>query len=402
MGLKARLEALNPNAPVVRFIDRIIKFCPIPPRPQIRGTTITYGYLKISRRKGEYIVLATMFMMILLILYGVIWGMVPIIIKESAPYPTGTYIPPGGLVIDRDFVLSTRAPPSTPQQVSGFWMEGNEKLVIRDCTVSVRSLIYLRGFANLTIINVRMVPYAVIYASDNAFVKMVNVTNWGTSWSGDATYLYLIYYGGVIARDNSRVWIENSRLAGTIKGITMNEWLAGVIKDSPNAEVTVLNTEFIGLGKTAVRLSQPITKTEFKWGEPISMTLRLENVGNETLNFFEIDHFYITAYEYGRETEESFTLYKYIPTLPEFRFPLKIEPGGAIVQTLTLRNDGSTPFSILRIEGPKVIHTNTWWNTSLEPGKYWIHGSINSRALSLSFGCGPKYVATISEEKWQG
>ena len=131
------------------------------------------------------------------------------------------------------------------------------------------------------------------------------------------------------------------------------------------------------------------------------MTFRLENVGNETLSFSsDTERFGITVSDEG--PRDNVTLYGYRPPLPEFRLPAKLGPGEAFVQTLTLLGDGSTPLSILRVnrEANKFVHTNTWWNSSLNPGKYRIQGVIDSRSLELHVS-GGQYEVTITEEKWQ-
>jgi len=339
-------------------------------------------------------------------------------------------LPLGGLtVIDRDFALTHREPREVPPHpggwptTMGFWLEGNDKLVIRDCTIYTSAgygpahlqmpygdyaeTIFVKDFANLTIINVRMIPKVFITVMGNASLKMINVTNYQYAWESHSSYNppqpgvhSLFTMGGVRAYDNSKVWVENSRIAAVSRE---SQGLAGICKESPNAKITVLNTEFIGPKKyTALKVNATISKTEYKWGEPISMTFRLENVGEETLNFFSngTDGFNIIAHENGAP-KENVTLYWYKPTLPEFRLPPELGPGEVVVQTLTLLSDGLTPFSILRGEGPVVVRTNTWWNSSLNPGKYLIEGTFRTRALELATGCGT-YLVTISQERWQG
>jgi len=396
MGLKARLEALNRDAPVVRFLNLISRTCRIPPHPRIRD-------MPTMR------ILASATAVTLVLAAGLIATMPP--------------LPLGGLtVIDRNSVLPPRAPPSWPAHPSGkpwggeFYLVGDEKLVIRDCTIYTElgygppdmqvsyygyaSGIHVWDFANLTMINVTVVPSIGIQVSGNASLKMVNVTNWSTNWvshlqdNPPQLGVYSMGYGGgVIAYDSSSVWIENSRMGGVSRDFF-----------ATGAKITVMDSWFARSRKyTAVKVNATISKTEYKWGEPISMTLSLENVGEETINFFSngTDRFDIVAREYGKDPEGNLTFYRYSPTLPEFRFPSKLEPREAVVQTLTLLNDGSTPFLILRKEGTIVIKTNTWWNSSLNPGKYWLQSSIYSKQLELAVECGT-YLVTISEERWQG
>ena len=395
MGLKARLEALNPDARVLKFLDHISKTCRIPPNPRIQAMPMPK-------------LLATAVAMGILMMAG---------LMATAPPPLA--VPLGG-VIDEDFILPNRNPPSWPPHPSGgppgggFWMVGHETLVIRDCTMYTTGSavccddgtlkppgglevpyggyaigITLEDFANLTMINVRVYPAIDISVMGNAYLKMVNVTNYHPGWTshyhmGQPGVVSMTSSSGVIGvRDNARAWVENSKVAAVGAGATVtNSWLAS------------------SMGYTAVKVKGTMEKTEFEWGEPISMTLSLENVGETALNFTgDKDYFKIIAYEYAEG--EKYTVYRYRSVQPEFLFPSRLGPGEAIVQAFTLRGDGSTPFEIVIQDGARRIVTGQWWNSSLDPGRYTVEGVIVSESLDLALSCGG-YVVTITEERWQG
>jgi hypothetical protein len=160
------------------------------------------------------------------------------------------------------------------------------------------------------------------------------------------------------------------------------------------------------IGNTAVKVSASIDKTVYKWGEPISMAFRLENVGDTTLNFTDGDYFDVCAYNVATSVYdktgslEKAALYLYRSTSPRHRFPAQLRPGETILQTLTLMDDGSTPFMIRQLDGPMVLTTNTWWNSSLGPGEWVIHGGVESWPLEFGAKCGES-VIMITDEKWQ-
>jgi len=376
MGLKARLEALNRDASIVRFLNFIPRVCPIPPSLRIQAMPMTR-------------LLASATAVTLLLAAGMIATMPPLLM--------GPFVE----VIDKDFVLTHRGPrwaERGPHQM-GFWLEENDTLVIRNCTIYTMrfyappelgvykygedtSVIYMQGFANLTMINVKVVPYVDIWLSGHASVKMINVTNWSPAWFHEGEGLYwLVYEGSVHLQGNSRAWIEDSHIAGAAKD-----------PFSPHAEVLVKDTWFAGSsrygdafaqGNKAVRLSGSVSKTVFQQGEPISMTFRLENVGNETLTFLSngTDRFVMQAYL--GEAVEGVPIYHSQggyrePNPPEYHFPASLKPGEALVQT------------------------QTWRGPPLGAGRYVFAGDIWSPSNDILLMCVPYWNVTITEEKWQG
>ena len=406
MGLRARLKASNPGASVLRCLDSISKICRIPPSspvwtmpPKLMVTTL----------------IAAVFLSVGLIV--------------ASPPPIFT----PQEIIGKNFILPNRNPPSWPPDSqsnppgAGFWMVGNETLVIRDCTMYVDGSqvavnntlvppeglkmphegyaigIYLTESANLTMINVKVYPAIDIAVLGNAYLKMVNVTNYHPAWKSHGSDnpprkgVYSLYFEGAVrAADNARVWIENSRIAGVSKDDL----------ESGGGMITLRDNVFMNsIGNTAVKVSASIDKTVYKWGEPISMVFHLENVGDTTLNFSDRDYFKICAYNvatsvYKDGSLEKAVLYVYRPTSPRHRFPAQLRPGETMLQTLTLMDDGSTPFMIRQLDGPMVLSTNTWWNSSLGPGEWVIHGGVQSWPLEF----GAKYgegAVMITDEKWQ-
>ncbi len=399
MGLVSRVKALNPNAPVVRFIEHIFRACPIPPSPRIRAVPATKLFASA--------------MIVGLAMTAAVMAALPLLIPLA---------PLGGL-IDKDSVLPNRANPSWPSSSTGepfrggFYLVGNEKLVIRDCTIYTKSRVYapsnlpmpeggpaadihLQEFSNLTMINVRFVPSVEISVSGNASLKMVNVTNWSTGWRSHTSehefgVLSLTYFGEVWAvgggkyGGNGKIWIENSRIANVVR-----------TREATGAKITVVNSWFaVSRPYTAVKINATINKTEFKWGEPITINFNLTNVGKSTLNFTKIDRFRVNVYEAKNYTNwpESVTLYEYSIPLPEFYPPSELLPSEMIIRKITLLSDGSTPFSILRGHNKEWVRTNEWWNTSLPPKKYSFSFGIDSRTFEAWFG-GSQYGVTISEK----
>jgi len=404
MGLKAILESTDSGARLLRLIEFISKTCPIQPSLPIRSVPTTR-------------LLASAMAVTILLTAG--------LVATMPPPPLGGDV----WMIDRDAILPNKDPSTWPPPAgggapqNGFWLDGHQTLIIRDCTIYTAGSrvwvnntlsppggleepqggyaigIYLKGFANLTMINVRVIPSIDISVSDNASLKMVNATNWSIGWMSHRNYyppepgVYSMYYkGGVSTRGNARVWVENSRIAGVSKDFY----------ESDGVEITVIDSWFANSRKyAAVKVNATLEKTVFKWGEPISMHFRPENVGEETLNFSDSDGFHIIATEYTEETAEKSVLYEYKPASQEYHFPSTLRPGEAIEQTLTLLGDGSTPFSILISEETKSIRTGTWWNQSLNPGEYWMTGNLRSPSLDFSIECGGGAI-TITDEKWQG
>lgn len=181
------------------------------------------------RHKGDSDLLVVA--IILLALVGVVVLAYGVIVL-STPYPEGRMLP---LVISKDFVMTKR--PWPPQQVGGFYMRENENLVIRDCKVytsesylptelrrdrywegKVEGMVYLDDFANLTMINVEVIPEMFIQMGDNSSLKLINVKNILRTAPGS----YWPYLGQVWASENSRAWIEDSRIGDVQNVVAIN------------------------------------------------------------------------------------------------------------------------------------------------------------------------------------
>lgn len=248
-------------------------------------------------------------------------------------------------------------------------------------------------------INVTFVPYAGITVSDNAFLKIVNCTNyyglWGLDLKNDLT-ARLRPVGWVSAKDNATVLVEGSKIGvlSLDSGVNCTVFDSYVDKASSastisprfvDSEVYELNdkvgnveldnTEVGNGSRMALRITSSINKTRLRVGEPISVTFRLENIGNLTLYFSNNsnDKFIIRWGNYNIWND----LYLHDKTIPpEYRFPPTIKPGEAFVQTLT------------------------WQNSPLPPGKYrYFRCQFYSESLDIASVVG-FYTLRIGEDWW--
>lgn len=395
MGLVSRVKARNSDAIIVKFLAFLQGVCPIPPNPRVRAMP--------DARVLASAVAATVFLAS---------GLATVLPPLFAP-----------TVIDEDFILPRRLSPEGYGGGSRFTMGGNEKLVIRDCTIYTKGVGYapsgvdaseaaisidLLSSANLTLINVRFSPSIDIYVSGNASLKMVNVTNWDIAWLMHSSDHYprpglvsAYYHGVVVVSENPKVegypkaWVEASRIGGVQKG--------GV--PSKGSKIAVINS-WLADSQPSIWLqgNATLNKTVLKWGEPLSVAFSLKNVGEATINFSSLDkdRFRITPINSEANADGYHAIYSYDPTLPAFQLPAQLRPGEVITQTLTLRDDGSTPLRVSFQKGPTMLNrTNTWVN-ALPPGNYSLSAQFASRSLNLSFVCYGSSRITITDEKWQG
>jgi hypothetical protein len=111
-----------------------------------------------------------------------------------------------------------------------------------------------------------------------------------------------------------------------------------------------------------------MNKTEYRAGEAIQMSFRVENVGEETVNLDSgYGNFWMTAFKYDASSGGGGTYDPYWDS----GLPSDFKPSDVFTQTLT------------------------WTNPPLWPGKYWIQGGITSRGLDLSVML-EKYLVTVS------
>jgi hypothetical protein len=248
--------------------------------------------------------------------------------------------------------------------------------LIRDCTIYTRrgdtpgnmevpyggfaTGIYLEDSANLTMVNVKVVPHIDINVAENASLKMVNVTDWGTGWYGGfgtGETFSRNYFGLVSAIGSPMIWVEGSEIGGLGSG-------------TGDARVTVIDSWFAAssMKRLALKAGCSMNKTEYRAGEAIQMSFRVENVGEETVNLDSgYGNFWMTAFKYDASSGGGGTYDPYWDS----GLPSDFKPSDVFTQTLT------------------------WTNPPLWPGKYWIQGGITSRGLDLSVML-EKYLVTVS------
>jgi hypothetical protein len=238
-----------------------------------------------------------------------------------------------------------------------------------------------------------------IRLQDTASLTMINCTNVGYSWtiqtndywewpsgrSGGGRYRRP--EGIIEVQDNATVWIEGTtvgRLIGTQYavegGIRPGYCAAATLIDSRIHEVRIRGQTPIRiidsavhelyadtgdveqLGTTAVTYQLPflqhdewfhdcgrgpdiayrssirVEKPAYQWGEPIRMTVFIENLGFQpfTLDFNGSDSFYITIYN---TTSTYHVVYEYHPDQSMIPPKRVIEPGEVAAFTLTWRQD---------------------------------------------------------------
>jgi hypothetical protein len=265
--------------------------------------------------------------------------------------------------------------------------------------LELASTIVLTDNANLTLINVAFSDYVTIRLQDTASLTMINCTNVGYSWtiqtndywewpsgrSGGGRYRRP--EGIIEVQDNATVWIEGTtvgRLIGTQYavegGIRPGYCAAATLIDSRIHEVRIRGQTPIRiidsavhelyadtgdveqLGTTAVTYQLPflqhdewfhdcgrgpdiayrssirVEKPAYQWGEPIRMTVFIENLGFQpfTLDFNGSDSFYITIYN---TTSTYHVVYEYHPDQSMIPPKRVIEPGEVAAFTLTWRQD---------------------------------------------------------------
>ena len=265
--------------------------------------------------------------------------------------------------------------------------------------LELASTLVLTDNANLTLINVVFSGYVTIRLQDTASLTMINCTNVGYSWTIQTNSYwewpsgspgggrYRRSDGIVEVQDNATVWIAGTtvgRLIGTqyavVGGIRPGYCAAATIIDSCIQEVRVRcqtpvriidgevyelyadegDVEQLGTTNVtywfpflqhdkwfhdcgrgpdiAYRSSIRVEKPEYQWGEPISMTVFIENLGFQpfTLDFNGSDSFYITIYN---TTSTYHVVLEYHPDHSMIPLQSVIEPGEVATFTLTWRRD---------------------------------------------------------------
>ncbi|MCJ7632125.1 hypothetical protein MUP77_06990 [Candidatus Bathyarchaeota archaeon] len=241
--------------------------------------------------------------------------------------------------------------------------------------------IVLRGSANLTLINVNIHQHGLdIRLTDRASLKMINCTNIGYGHTSQGGNAVLFTLGRVILEGNATVWLENSTI-GVLVGYgdsvtvshsvirevrvgsripprfidsTINELYTdkGDVKLEGQTRVNYLSPTVpplrgpdaadsarqTGRGRDIVyKTSATVDKTLYRLGEPVNVTMRIENrgLGNITLfstNISDTVTFYLHQLVEG---SSSLLLYKFYPDLSLIATPIRVAPNGTATWTLS-------------------------------------------------------------------
>ncbi len=278
---------------------------------------------------------------------------------------------------DRNYILTARA--SGGQSLNTvFLMRGNDAITIRDCTLYT-SLAYvpepLRRYyfgsavesisvgdsANLTMINVRVVPSVQISTTRRASVTLINVSNydsawtqgWESAWPNQQNLswgtLGINYKGMVVLTflstyepNYARVRIENSSIGAIIRN-RLNE----------GSNVSVVNSWVAGNNSNTIWLNATCTidKTTYRQGEPITMRFMVKNPGPDVdLSLPTCPGFEIVAWK-G-------VLPYTLRVFPSFFKPIS-NSGGIFKQ------------------GETIAGNVTWPEPPLQSGEYVIQGRIS-------------------------
>jgi len=415
MGEKPDPTSTNRDGAVARAIHFITRVCPIPPKTR-------FLHRSSSLRSSPVVKTLTFIFVGTFLLFVAINFVVPAL---APMYPDGPRLP---RVIAEDFLLSPRTPALVYRpNVDAFYLESGEELEIRDCTVYTMDVfaprkmrkyddtvsIIVQDAANLTLINVTFIPYASITARDHAFVRMVNCTNYQTGWATTSVPPIWLWQrqtqGSITAIENATIQVEASTIGVVV--LSVGSYVDCVVTNSSVDRASVANEipprfvdsevyelidhrgtveldgTAIGNGsRMALTVSSTLKTSTFQQGEPISVTFRLENVGNLTLAFSRngTDKF-IIASETANIWNQTYPYDE--PTPPAYHFPPNLAPGQVFEQTLT------------------------WQQPPLQPGTHWIRCDFYFTSISetmahqphsyLAGYCGG-YTITISEVDGQG
>jgi len=267
--------------------------------------------------------------------------------------------------------------------------------------------IYVEDFAHLTMINVTVVPWAYISVCDNAFLEIINCTNYDNGWyvNGSEANVYRLQpQGEIAASENSTVLVERSKIG--FLSVDWGSWVNCTVVDSfvdraslknriplnfVDSEVYEMydpfgNVDLVGTSKVAYRgypwkgarialeLSASLEKTDFMLEEPISMTCQLYNVGELNVTLFlsdGTDHFFLCVYKQPISENTTFHYFNRKP-IQGPHTPTVVMPGETLEQTLV------------------------WQNLPLLPGTYRIIGNLESPTLYDSLHMCGSYTITIS------
>jgi hypothetical protein len=289
-------------------------------------------------------------------------------------------------------------------------VEVREDWHLSNVALEVADTITLRGTTHLTLINVTFYDYVTIRVTENASLTMINCTNncdgswyiitagyweWPSGSKGPGQYRYTT--GAILFSDNATVWIEGTTL-GRLRGtrthpstgsslgycsdvVIIDSWIHDVkvrcpspipIIDSEIQELYADEGDVETLGTTDVTCSLPFSyrnpwtndngkgpdlayrsqltgeKHEYRWGEPVNVTIRIENLGWQafTLYFNGTDRFRfdISRYNEGASVDEKWTpIESYDPDHSRLPSQQVIEPRDVAFFTLTWPQTPAVP-----------------------------------------------------------
>jgi hypothetical protein len=289
-------------------------------------------------------------------------------------------------------------------------VEVREDWHLSNIALEVADTITLHGFANLTLINVTFYDYVTIRVTGNASLTIINCTNrsydnwylisadyweWPSGSKGPGHYRF--YTGAVEVEENATVWIE-----GTTLGVLTGTWYSqGGIEIRPphcyaatllnasihyvrlrcQSPIQVIDSEIHELyadeddveqrGTThvthvlpfsyrnqwcptgrgpdiAYRSSIRVEKQEYRWGEPVNVAIRIENLGFQsfTLYFNGTDRFSFNVkwFNESAASEDAWVaITSYTPDHSVLLPQLTIAPGDMTEVTLTWYQDPPVP-----------------------------------------------------------
>ncbi len=159
------------------------------------------------------------------------------------------------------------------------------------------------------------------------------------------------------------------------------------LRNNPNSDTNQPVT--VEASNYPLSLSMTIDKTVFELGEPVKITFRLENIGNETLNLYFSDG--NDAYDFIVYNESNTIVYrKYYDTLyPQVHTPSKMEPGEARGRTWAWWQVDGLVYQGLDKDPPAYYE-------KVPPGTYHITGLFISHTLNITVET-PPITITILE-----
>jgi len=256
-------------------------------------------------------------------------------------------------------------------------------------------------------INVTVVPWAYISVCDNAFLEIINCTNYDNGWCGSGSEAYVVRLepqGEIAASENSTVSVERSKVGfltvdwgsyvnctivdSFVDRASLKNRIPPSFVDSDVYEMhdPIGNVELVGTTKVAYRgypwkgarmalkLSASLDKTDFMLEEPISMTCQLDNVGELNVTLFlsdGTDRFFLCVYKPPVSENTTFHYFNREP-IQGPHTPKVIMPGETLEQILV------------------------WQNLLFLPGTYRIIGNLESPTLYDSLHMCGSYTITIS------